>query len=190
MVTDRGIATGERVCQLSGQGYRYPVVGPERARHFDAENPVCIRTAANRGAHLRKVMSDYGREARPYCLSEERAAKKQGIVERFVQVLIELSGGLPSSASGSRSNRSGNASARPEAGARRASLAAILSGNTSSASNEIGFGGEPVTVSPGRIMRFRDEGFGLPIPAVSRSRPVWRTLKAAVAAFSTMAFWT
>ena len=165
MVTDRGIATGERVRHLRGQGYRYPVVDPERARHFDAEHSVCIRTAANRGAHLRKVMSDDGREAHPYCLSEERAAKKHGIVERF-------SGRSPPNSPracqaprpGSGSNRFGNGSGgpRPEAGARRVSLAAALSGNTSSASNEMGFGGEPVAAGPGRIMRFRDDGFGLP----------------------------
>ena len=63
VVMDRGIATEERVCWLREQGYRYLVVGREHARHFDAEHSVCIRTAANRNVHLRKVVSDDGREA-------------------------------------------------------------------------------------------------------------------------------
>ena len=98
MVTDRGIAVGERVRRLREQGYRHPVVGRERARHFDAENPVCVRTAANRNVHPRKVVSDDGREARLHRLSEERVARGRGIVERFAgrfgQAPAELSEGL------------------------------------------------------------------------------------------------
>ena len=98
VVMDRGIATGKRVCWLHRQGYRYLVVGRERARHFDAENSLRIRTAANRAVRLHKVVSDDGLEARPYCFSEERAAKERGIVERFAkrsgQVLTELSKGF------------------------------------------------------------------------------------------------
>ena len=98
VVMDRGVATEERVCRLREQGYRYLVVGRERARHFDAENSVCIRTAANRNVHLQKVVSDGRREARLYCFSKERAAKERAIVERFAgrfeQALTELSEGL------------------------------------------------------------------------------------------------
>ena len=98
VVMDRGIVTEERLCWLHGQGYRYLVVGRERARHFDAEHSVRIRTAANRDVRLHKVVSDDGREVRLYCFSEERAAKERGIVERFAkrfeQALAELSEGL------------------------------------------------------------------------------------------------
>ena len=98
VVMDRGIATGERVRWLHGQGYRYLVVGRKRARHFDAENSMRIRTAADRDVRLHKVVSDDGREARLYCVSEERAAKERAIVERsaerFEQALTELSEGL------------------------------------------------------------------------------------------------
>ena len=98
VVMDRGIATEERVRWLHGQGYRYLVVGRERARHFDTENSVRIRTAANRAVRLHKVVSDDGREARLYCFSEERAAKERAIVERFAgrfeQALAKLSEGL------------------------------------------------------------------------------------------------
>ena len=117
VVMDRAIVTEERICWLREQGYRHLVVGRERARHFDAENPVCVRTAANRNVHPRKVMSDDGREARPYRLSGERAARERGIVERFAgcsgQAPTEPSGGLPGPAPGNGSNRPGNASGGP-----------------------------------------------------------------------------
>ena len=83
IVTDRGIATEECAWRLRGQGYRDLVVGRKRARHFDAEHAVRIRTAANRGVHLHKVVSDDGRAVRPYCFFEERAAKERASVERF-----------------------------------------------------------------------------------------------------------
>ena len=45
-----------------------------------------------------QVVSEDGRELRPYCLSEERTAKERGIVERFAkrfkQAPTELSEGL------------------------------------------------------------------------------------------------
>ena len=98
VVMDRGIATEERVRWLREQGYRYLAVSRERTRHFDAEQPVRIHTAANQHVHLHKVVSDDGHEARLYCFSETRAAKERGIVERFAkrfeQALTELSEGL------------------------------------------------------------------------------------------------
>ena len=83
MVTDRGIATGECLRRLRGQGYLYLVVSRERTRHFDAEHSVHIRTAANRDVHSHKGVSDDGREARPYCLSEGHAAMDRAIAGRF-----------------------------------------------------------------------------------------------------------
>ena len=88
--------------------------GRERARHFGAEHSVCIRTAANRDVHLRKVVSDDGREARLRCLSAERAAKERAIVERFVErferALTELSEGPAKPPPGNGPTGSGNAS--------------------------------------------------------------------------------
>ena len=122
VVMDRGIATRERICRLREQGYRYLVVGRERARHFDAENSVCVRTTANRAVRLRKVVSDDGREARPYCLSEERAAKERAIVERFAgrfeQALAELSEGLAGPRARKRIERVRERIGRPEARSR------------------------------------------------------------------------
>ena len=98
VVMDRGIATGERLCRLHEQGYRYLVVGRKRARHFDAGHSVPIRTGADRAVRPHKVVSDDGREVRLYCLSEERAAKERAIFERFAkrfeQALTDLSEGL------------------------------------------------------------------------------------------------
>ena len=122
VVTDRGIATGERICRLREQGYRHLVVGSERARHCDAENPVRIRTAADRAVRLRKVVSDDGREARPYCLSEERAARERGIVERFAgrsgRAPAELSEGLAKPRARKRIERIRDRIGRPEARSR------------------------------------------------------------------------
>ena len=98
VVMDRGTAGEERVCWLREQGYQYLVVNREHARHFDAEHSAPTRTEANRDVRLHKVVSDDGREVRLYCLSEERAAKERGTVERcakrFEQALTELSEGL------------------------------------------------------------------------------------------------
>ena len=122
VVTDRGIAVGERVRWLHEQGYRHLVVGRERARHFDAENPVCVRTAANRNVHPHKVVSDDSREARPYCLPEERAAKGRGIVERFAgcfgQAPTEPSEGLAGPRARKRIEQVRERIRRPEARSR------------------------------------------------------------------------
>jgi len=98
VVMDRGIATEDRVQWLRENAYRYVVVSRERTRHFDPEGALRIETASKHGVHLHKVLSDDGKEVRLYCLSEARAAKERGIVERFAQrfetALTELSEGL------------------------------------------------------------------------------------------------
>ena len=98
VVTDRGIATEDRLRWLREQGYRYLVVSRERNRHFDPEVALRIETASKHGVHLHKVLAEDAQEVRLYCLSEERAAKERGITERFARrfedALTQLSEGL------------------------------------------------------------------------------------------------
>ena len=67
-------------------------------------------------------MSDDGREARPYCLPEERAAKGRGIVERFAgrfgQAPAEPSGGLAGPRARRRIEQVREGIGRPEARSR------------------------------------------------------------------------
>ncbi|MCY4363577.1 MAG: IS1634 family transposase [Gammaproteobacteria bacterium] len=98
VVMDRGIATGERLAWLRKQGYRYLVVSRERTRQFDPEGAVRLDTASGHGVQLQRVLDEDAQEVRLYCYSEARAAKEQGIAERFAQrfetALTQLSEGL------------------------------------------------------------------------------------------------
>lgn len=98
VVMDRGIATEERLAWLREQGYRYLVVSRERTRQFNPEGAVRLETASKHGVHLQRVLDEDAGEVRLYCYSEARAAKEQGIAERFAQrfetALTDLSKGL------------------------------------------------------------------------------------------------
>ena len=98
VVMDRGLATEERLAWLRDQGYRYLVVSRERTRQFDPEGALRLETASKQGVHLQRVLDKDGKEVRLYCYSEARAAKEQGIAERFAQrfetALTQLSEGL------------------------------------------------------------------------------------------------
>ena len=98
VVMDRGIATEDRLAWLREQGYRYLVVSRERARQFDPEGAVRLETASKHGVHLQRVLDENAGEVRLYCYSDARAAKEQGIAERFAQrfetALTQLSEGL------------------------------------------------------------------------------------------------
>ena len=98
VVMDRGIATEDRLDWLREQGYRYLVVSRERTRQFDPDGAVRIETASQHGVHLQRVLDEDAGEVRLYCYSEARAAKEQGIAERFAQrfetALTQLSEGL------------------------------------------------------------------------------------------------
>ena len=98
VVMDRGIATEDRLDWLRAQGYCYLVVSRERTRRFDPDSAVRIETASQHGVHLQRVLDEDAGEVRLYCYSEARAAKEQGIAERFAQrfetALTQLSEGL------------------------------------------------------------------------------------------------
>ena len=98
VVMDRGIATEDRLDWLRAQGYCYLVVSRERTRRFDPDSAVRLETASQHGVHLQRVLDEDAGEVRLYCYSEARAAKEQGIAERFAQrfetALTQLSEGL------------------------------------------------------------------------------------------------
>ena len=98
VVMDRGIATEDRLDWLRAQGYRYLVVSRERTRQFDPDGAVRIETASQQGVQLQRVCDEDAGEVRLYCYSEARAAKEQGIAERFAQrfetALTQLNEGL------------------------------------------------------------------------------------------------
>ena len=81
VVMDAGVATEANVAWLRDNGYRYLVVSRERARHFDPDLAVALRTRSRKSVHVHKV--DEGEETRLYCYSEARAKKEQGIADRF-----------------------------------------------------------------------------------------------------------
>lgn len=98
VVMDRGIATEANLIWLRENGYRYLVVSRERDRQFDSQQAITIKTAGDETIRLHKQLSEDGKEARLYCLSEQRAKKEAGISkrfsERFETALNKMSEGL------------------------------------------------------------------------------------------------
>ena len=83
VVMDRGVATEANLSWLRQQRYRYLVVSRERKRQFDATQVTTIETASGQQVQLHKVVSEDATEVRLYCYSAARAAKEQGITQRF-----------------------------------------------------------------------------------------------------------
>jgi transposase len=83
VVMDCGIATKATLDWLVAEGYQYLVVSREHARVFDMSKAQTIRTAQEQDLHIYRELNADGMEARLYCYSSHRAAKEQGIVNRF-----------------------------------------------------------------------------------------------------------
>ena len=98
VVMDAGIATEANLSWLGEHGYRYLVVSRERARQFEAETAIPIKTAARTTVHLQRVDDPDNKEVRLYCYSEQREEKEQGInrrlCERFEAGLKHIADGL------------------------------------------------------------------------------------------------
>ncbi len=80
---DAGVATEANVVWLRENGYRYLVVSRERARRFDPDLAVALKTRSRQTVHVHKAVDPDGGEVRLYCYSEARAKKEQGMAERF-----------------------------------------------------------------------------------------------------------
>lgn len=85
VVMDRGIATKATLEWLVAANYRYLVVSRERARTFDMSKAQTIRTAQEQDLQIYRELNEEGTEALLYCYSSSRAAKEQGIVNRFTE---------------------------------------------------------------------------------------------------------
>jgi hypothetical protein len=85
VVTDAGMATEENTGWLRAQGYRHLVVSRERQRQFEAREAITLETANGEHVAIRRVADADGQEARPYCYSQRRARKEEGIAQRFTQ---------------------------------------------------------------------------------------------------------
>ena len=83
VVMDAGIATEANVVWLRENGYRYLVVSRERARRFDPDLAIALKTRSRQTVHVHKVVEVDGGELRLYCYSEARAKTEQGIAARF-----------------------------------------------------------------------------------------------------------
>jgi len=83
VIMDRGIATQANIDWLIAHQYRYLVVSRERARSFDADRAIEVKTASNQTLKIYKVINKDNSEARLYCYSEQRKAKEEAITKRF-----------------------------------------------------------------------------------------------------------
>jgi transposase len=85
VVMDRGVASEANLVWLRERGYRYLVVSRQRARQFNSDEAICLKTASRDQVQVQKVISEDGKEVRLYCYSERRAKKEEGISKRFAE---------------------------------------------------------------------------------------------------------
>jgi transposase len=83
VVLDRGTATKSTLEWLVNANYCYVVVSRERARIFEKNKAVTIQTAQKEDLHVYRELNEDKTEARMYCYSPRRAAKEEGITNRF-----------------------------------------------------------------------------------------------------------
>ena len=100
-VTDRGIATEERLQWLRERGCRCLAVSRKRRRGFEEDGAVTVENRKGQPVRLRGTVDEESGEARLQCGSAARAEKERGIAERFARQfeegLQETSDGLKKS---------------------------------------------------------------------------------------------
>ena len=85
VVMDRGTATEEVLDWLVSCNYRYVVMSREKIRTFDMERAQTIELSQKNELKIYSEPSKIKSEVRLYCYSQGRAAKENGITERFTQ---------------------------------------------------------------------------------------------------------
>ena len=85
VVMDRGTATQETIDWLVSHKYRYVVMSREKVRTFDMDKAQTILTAQQQELKVYSEINEEQTELRLYCYSEMRAAKENGITDRFMQ---------------------------------------------------------------------------------------------------------
>ena len=83
VILDRGTATKSVLDWLVSANYLYVVVSRERARIFERDKALTIRTAQEQELHIYRELNEEKTEACLYCYSPGRAAKEEAITARF-----------------------------------------------------------------------------------------------------------
>ena len=94
VVMDRGVAVAANLKWLTDQGYRYVVVSRQQTRQFDFDSDAVqtLQTTSNNAVSFYKEIAQQTdadgnsfKEAHLRCHSQARAAKENGIVNRFMK---------------------------------------------------------------------------------------------------------
>jgi len=83
VIMDAGIATNKNVEWLIANKFNYLVVSRERSRDIDKEKAQVIRSAGDAEIYIQRQESQCEGEIKLACWSEQRAAKDEGINDRF-----------------------------------------------------------------------------------------------------------
>lgn len=98
VIMDAGIASEENLQWLTENNYNYLVVSRERKRDIDMQKTTVIESAGGHQIHLQRQPGQHQKEIRLACWSEQRAAKDEGINQRFrdkfEEELTKISEGL------------------------------------------------------------------------------------------------